>query len=309
MSGAYHPEVSPPRPLPAVVKAALGALVSVVLLGASEVLLRVAGVPDPGLYEGDPAWLWFLRPDLDRDVDGPTGRFHVRTNADGLRGVGPPESGAWTLVLGCSTTFGWGVEGQEAWPAQLSDRLGEVVVNGGVPGWSTVQAVRGAGRWLDAGPDRVVLAYGVRDAWPSARPDAAAHRTHPLLSSHLGRLVRGLIDPRPTGAAPTAVPPETGIWRVSPEDFADNIRQLVARSGDAEVHLLWFPQQTEREAWRQALEDVGPVIAPRFMRTDFLPDDPVHLTAAGHDKLAATVAEAINAEAGPARTGTPPAQR
>lgn len=301
--------MSAPRPLPAPVKALLGALVAVLCLLACEGGLQLAGIPDPGLYAGDPAWLWTLRPGLEREVPGPEGPFEVRTNALGLRGPPPPGAGPWTLVLGCSTTFGWGVSADEAWPARLAERLGEPVVNGGVPGWSTVQAVRGAGPWLDAGPSRVILAYGVRDAWPAARPDAAARPTHPILLSHLGRLMGGLARGGEVAAASTAVPPETGTWRVEPAAFADNTRRLVHRAGDAEVVLLWFPQQTPRDAWREALGTVGPVLAPALAAEAFFETDPVHLTPAGHAALANAVAEALSGGAAPAPGGTAPPPR
>ena len=117
---AYHHRVSAPRPLPAPVKALLGAGLAVAVLLGVEGGLRLIGQPDPGLYMGDPAWVWTLRPGLDREVPGPAGPFRVQTNALGLRGDAPPSSGPWVLALGCSTTFGWGVEGAD--PLYLSSR-------------------------------------------------------------------------------------------------------------------------------------------------------------------------------------------
>ena len=107
-----------------------------VVLACGEMLLWAVDVPEQGMYDGDPAFSWTLRADLDRDVAGPEGIFRVRTNALGLRGALPPQEGPWTLIVGCSTTFGWGVEEHEAWPARLQERTGSPVVNGGVPGWS-----------------------------------------------------------------------------------------------------------------------------------------------------------------------------
>lgn len=306
---AYHPEVTAPRRLPAPVKAALGAAVAAGLLLFVELVFRLVGFPDPGLYEGDPAWLWTVRPDLDRTLPGPDGPFRVRTNALGLRGRAPPTDGPWTLVLGCSTSFGWGVEDDEAWPARLEAALGTPVVNGGVPGWSTTQAVRGAGAWLDAGPSRVILAYGVRDAWPAPRADASARRTHPLLLSHLGRALRGLTR-EGTGAAvaPAVRPEDTGTSRVPPAAFAGNTRALVARAGDADTLLLWFPQAEPRDAWRAALEEVAPVLAPELPGDAFFAADPVHLTPAGHASLARAVAQELTSGGAPAPPGRPPAR-
>jgi len=287
----------------------LGALVAVAMLGGGELALRAAGVPDPGLYEGDPAWLWYLRPELDRVVPGPSGDFRVQTTAEGLRGPSPPSNGPWTLVLGCSTTFGWGVEAEEAWPARLARLSDLAVVNGGVPGWSTAQAVRGAGRWLDAGPTEVILAFGVRDAWPASRSDVEARPTHPLLLSQLGRLLRSLTHGERSAAPSRGRVADAGAFRVPPAAFAENTRRLVARAGDAEVHLLWFPQQEARTPWRRALEAVGPVIAPTLDPVDYFTDDPVHLTPSGHARLAVAVADALSAAAAPAPEGKPPGLR
>lgn len=268
-------------------KALLGAVVAAVFFAGMEGALRLLGIPDPGLYEGDPAWLWTLRPGLDRDVPGPAGDFHVHTNALGLRGAPPPPDGPWTLVLGCSTTFGWGVAAEEAWPARLAARTGAPVVNGGVPGWSTEQAVRGAERWLALEPTRVVLAYGVRDAWPARAPDRAARPTPWLLRTHFARLVRG------TGRASDPGTRAGDTARVPPVAFAENTQLLQAMSGTAEVVRLWFPQAEPREPWRAALEQLGPVLAPPYEAAWFFEADPVHLTADGHDQLAAWVAQRL----------------
>ncbi|MEC8425069.1 MAG: SGNH/GDSL hydrolase family protein, partial [Myxococcota bacterium] len=288
------------RPLPTPVKALLGAGVAAALLAALEGGLRLLRVPGSGLYAGDPAWVWTLRPDLDQEVPGPAGPFRVQTNALGLRGDPPPAVGPWTLALGCSTTFGWGVETDEAWPARLEHIIGSPVVNAGVPGWSTAQAMRGAGPWLDLGPSRVILAFGVRDAWPAHRTDAAARPTHPLLRSNLVRLFRGLVGQEPGRQHATPLPPETGTWRVAPADFKRNMQDLIDRAGDAQVVLLWFPQQKPRTPWRKALEELGPVLAPDLPASAFFEDDPVHLSPAGHAALADFVARGLSGTAAPA---------
>ncbi len=290
-----------PRP-PSVLRRALagtafGALVVAALLALVEAGLAVAGLPDPGLFEGDPATLWTLRPELDREVRGPAGPFRVRTNALGLRGPPPPEAGPWTLALGCSTTFGWGVEAEEAWPAALARLLDEPVVNGGVPGWSTEQARRGAGRWLGLRPDRVILAYIVRDAQAAAIPDERVPPTPWPWRTHLGRLLAGLRAPRGV-AGPDPVAEDPARSRVPPPRYAANLDALVAAVGDAEVVLLAFPQPAARAArmgpWVAALTSRGwPALAPRLSDDSFFADDPVHLTAAGHRRLAEALAAAI----------------
>lgn len=276
-------------PIRQLAKVLASASLTIAVLGLLELGLRIADVPARGLYGGDPASLWFLRPDLDLEVPFPAGgaAFRVKTNSLGLRGQAPPEDEPWILALGCSTTFGWGVAEDEAWPARLEAALGVPVVNGGVPGWSTHQAVAGAARWLDLGPSRVVLAYIVRDAQLAPRPDVQARPTPWLLRTQLSRLVRGARGPAPTRAGPS---PTGGVPRVSVADYEANLRTLVDRIGDAELTLLAFPQREPATAWVDAMGRVGPVLAPQLPEEAFFQEDPIHLTPEGHQRLADWVA-------------------
>lgn len=282
------------RPLPAPAKALLGAIVAALALVAAEGMLHLIGWPDPGLYEGDPARLWFVRPHLDRTVPHVAGPFEVKTDALGLRGEPPPDDGPWTLALGCSTTFGWGVSGDAAWPSQLAQRIGQPVVNAGVPGWSTEQAVAGADRWLSMGPSRVILAYLVRDAWPADHPDAAARPTPWPLRTRLAAALRPSSAARFTGPER---PPQTPrpSTRVPPDRFAENLDRLIAQSGGAEVVLLAFPTRTPAAVapWVERMRETGPTVAPTLPESAFFVDDPVHLTAAGHAALATAVADRL----------------
>lgn len=256
-----------------------GAATAVGLLALTEGTLALLGVPDPGLYEGDMAYLWVLRPHLDREVEGPAGPFRVRTNDLGLRGDPPPSGGPWTLALGCSTTFGWGVEVEEAWPAVLASLGDGPVVNGGQPGWSTEQALRGADRWLKLGPTRVILAYGVRDQDPAPRPDREVMPMPWTQRTHLFRLLH-----RVQGAVPAG-----DTFRVPPDRFGENLRELVGRvrAQRAEPVLLAFPRVEPREDWIRAMEGVGePVLQPQLASTAFFSNDPIHLTPEGHRALA-----------------------
>ena len=262
------------------------------ILVVGELAMRATGWPDPGLYEGDRALVWWLRPSLERTVTEPntTRSFQVRTTALGFRETNPPADGDWTLAVGCSTTFGWGVEASEAWPAQLSDIWGEPVVNGGVPGWSSLQGVRGLGRLMgqENRPTRVILGFGVRDLQRSARPDAAARATHWLHQTRWSILLRG------TRTRTTLAPgTEAGVRRVSEEDVVRNLHSLVAqvRENGAEPILLWFPQPEggpgeEELARLQSAFEYPPLLTPKLERSLFFPDDPIHLTPVGHRTLA-----------------------
>jgi hypothetical protein len=274
--------------LPAWKKSLFGASFAALLLICAEGGLRLAGLPDPGLYAGDPNTLWWLRPALDREVPGPQGTFHVRTGPEGLRGPSPPPSGPWTLALGCSTTFGWGVEAEQAWPAQLAQLVGQPVINGGQPGWSSHQARLGAGRWLALGPSRVIIGYIVRDAQLAPRPDREARAQHPLWGLSLSRALLGLRPAGPPAAAPTGQP------RVSAQQYAQNLKALIAEAAPAEVWLLAFPMVEPAHAWRESLEGLGPrLLSPELPREAFFRDDPIHLTVEGHERLARALAPAL----------------
>ena len=72
------------------------------------------------------------------------------------------------MTLGCSTTFGWGVDDDASYPALLDGLITDEqtqVINGGQPGYTSFQ-----GRWLwdktlkDYAPDVVLIGYVVQDA-------------------------------------------------------------------------------------------------------------------------------------------------
>ena len=84
------------------------------------------------LYDGDPGVMWWLKGELDlAEVHVEEGTsFSVKTNSLGIRDGLMPVASPWVLAMGCSTTFGWGVEADQAWPAVLEKELGVPVVNG-----------------------------------------------------------------------------------------------------------------------------------------------------------------------------------
>lgn len=271
---------------------------TVLALGALELGLDALDLPPSGLYAGDPASVWWLAPDLERTVEDPvTGRsFAVRTDEQGRRGPPPPETGPWVLALGCSTTFGWGVEREEAWPARLSERLGVPVVNAGQPGWSTHQARARAPQWLAEGPAVVVLGFLIRDAWRTGRPDRAARPTPWLQRRRLARL----LQPAPSPTAPARTPPDTGQHRVAPSDYRENLEDLISAARPAAVVLLEFPHQHATPEHAAVLTELArttglPHVAPEVGAELFLDGDPIHLSPVGHEKVAARLAPVVSA--------------
>lgn len=105
-------------------------------------------------YEGDPP----LAPDTETGFatnPGGLSRFFltgsdhsvsVAANPQGLR-VAPERrheilEHADVLTIGCSFTFGYGVEAEQAYPAIAGNASGYIVANGAVPGYGTLGALR-----------------------------------------------------------------------------------------------------------------------------------------------------------------------
>ena len=152
------------------------------------------------LYEWDRYLFYRLRPDTRLsllDVFAPPAarertRWQAATNSRGFR---TPEfedrraaDAIRVVALGDSSTFGWGVEDGETYPAQLraalAARLGipperVEVIDLGVPGYSTFQGLTLLERvGLPLKPDLVIWSYLSNDGAATGEDDAAtyAHR-------------------------------------------------------------------------------------------------------------------------------------
>ena len=252
---------------------ALFALVPlVVVLGGAEMGLRASGWPKlTGSFEhNEPFWL------TPADLQTKTyahkesgGSFKVSSNADGLRfplySREKPEGTHRVMALGCSTTFGWGVDDDASYPAQLQRLItdqgyGAVeVINGGQPGYTSFQ---GRWRWDEAlqhyEPDVVLIGYVVQDARKAAYTDksqAVLQKDHRFMKDNVlyrSLLYLGLRDligsvqvkakERPEGG-------EGGVYRVPPKDFADNLRHLVGAVQDLGARAVVFGFPLEREGY------------------------------------------------------------
>lgn len=161
-----------------------GVLTALLMLAALEGILRFFGFeyyPSPpvilvdssadrqmsrgeDMYRFHPYWFWELRPGA-RVERSPN--EHV--NASGYRGRDYPRDrtpGVPRIVaLGDSSTFGYGVKWDEAYPAILERSLGKVeVLNFGVVGYSAFQGEKlFSGRVLSFQPDLTLVAFGAVD--------------------------------------------------------------------------------------------------------------------------------------------------
>lgn len=128
-------------------------------------------------FRPHPTLHWVVRPNLD-GFDNLKGGGRISTNADGMREVvvprEKPAGQKRVLVLGDSSNFGHGVEGDEVWSSVLHELVPELtVLNGATPGWTTFQAVeflRETG--LAYQPDVVIAGFN-NDPGPEYLADAA----------------------------------------------------------------------------------------------------------------------------------------
>jgi len=134
-------------------------------------------------YQWDRYLFYRLKPDLSiplTDVLAPPGirertRWVLKTNGKGFPGPEipyGPHPGIYRIVtMGDSSTFGWGVETEEAYPMVLLDILRRrhpgmniEVVNMGVCGYSSLQGkIMMEREGLKYAPDLVTLSYGSND--------------------------------------------------------------------------------------------------------------------------------------------------
>ncbi|MAA79607.1 MAG: hypothetical protein CL916_10140 [Deltaproteobacteria bacterium] len=250
---------------------------SIILLVCSEGALQLYEIPSKGIYQGDPATLWTLRPNLNQQISNPPYPFSVRTDKHGFRGEA--TSGAW-LALGCSTTFGWGVEEEEAWPAILSREIGIPIINGGVPGWSTHQAKQKVAEWNHFQPPVVLVAYIVRDSQSAIRSDSAAQPSPFWSRLQLFRLMDQLISP------PKSDTSNGYTHRVPLEEYKINLQEIQDSFPNSEVLFFPFPQKNPSNPWIDVLHSLPHIEVPSASEHWFFREDEIHLNPAGHKNLA-----------------------
>lgn len=118
-------------------RARIAVLLVVAALAVGEVLLRATADPRALAATADPELGWLLRPNHDAELEG----ARVRTNSAGFRGPewGSPEDAELAddgvlrvAVLGDSVAFGFGVEYEQLFGAQLERRLAAALGEGRV---------------------------------------------------------------------------------------------------------------------------------------------------------------------------------
>ena len=216
------------------------------------------------LYVPDTELFFRLRPGIELAETANPRIFDLRTNALGLRGAeiarDKPPNTYRVLAVGDSCTFGSGAGDADTYPAQLERRLGAArpgieveVLNAGVPGFSSYQALRYLEiEGFDLDPDAIVFATGVNDSSPAtAGGKRRFDPDHPLSDREYGealRAQRGLGIARllwraglwcPAGAAANEPQPKR---RVSLGEYEHNLDAFARQSferGILPVIVAW----------------------------------------------------------------------
>lgn len=315
----------------------------IVLFALAEGALVVTGWPPAPTVPFDHLEpFWTADPDL-RSAPLPHNEenttFPVSTNGDGLRAPlfsVERDPGTWRIMaLGCSTTFGWGVRDEETYPARLGQRLraqghnSVEVVNGGQPGYTSFQ-----GRWLwdrvlkDYRPDVVLIGYVVQDARKAGYSDKSQailqqdqrflkdNVLYQLRSYLLLRSLLGGVQVR----AKEHSGDQGGVFRVPPEDYAENLRYLIGQIREQGGQPVLFGYPLERSGYtsehrtilRAAAEVEGvPYFDPQPQMEEasrqqqlYFPNDRGHANAAGNDLIAKWMQEFLEQQSLLGQEGT-----
>ena len=275
---------------PILFRAVLSAVVTIAAFAAVEFGLRWGSSSWSELYDGDPYTHWRLKPELSIDavphLEQGT-HFSVRTSADRLRDGQIPEAEPWVLTVGCSTTFGWGVEAEQAWPEQLERLLGVEVINAGVPGHSTHQGLPFAEPLIARRPDAVILGWGLRDGDLAVGPDSQRVEPPALERLELIKALRRIMGQR------SAV--KGDAFRVPPNEYARNMKTAASWAQAVGASVL-VVDMTNGPAHAEALQTVSlPIIKPRLTAGHRFDSDPVHFTVDGNRAIAEQLAAHISA--------------
>lgn len=269
--------------------------------------------------------------------------FKVSTNSHSMRyreiPTGRQENTIRIMALGDSTTFGWGVENDETYPARLEALLKEKypnenieVIDGGVPGYTSFQGLNhykvNAGRYE---PDIILFGYIVQDA----RKVAVTDKQQAIEAAGVGyladsplyklRLVRYLAQRYEfirswlhNDDAKGKKDKKGGVYRVPLDEYRENIELFVKYANKTRSRLILFGFPLEvvgytkahRELLKKSAEelhldhfDPSAYIAEAARRkTLYFPKDKGHPNAAGCQVIAEQVEKYLDESGILART-------
>lgn len=309
------------------------ALVALLLFfGGTEGALRVLDMPamDEGAQFAHASVYWQYDPGLTdqavahREVNG---TFPVSTDANGLRpphhDVAKPDGVQRIMALGCSTTFGWGADDDNTYPAHLERILREKgydqveVINGGQPGYTSFQ-----GLWLwdkvlhEYEPDLVLLGFIVQDARKAAYSDLSQAlmqgeadflKRNVLYGWHTYQMLKQATGTIQVRTKEREQGSGEGTYRVPPEHYLANLRELRAKIADngGQAAHMGYPLEVvgyteeHRRLLRLEAESAG---IPHFDPSDqvarevgrrqlYFPQDRGHANGEGNQLIAELVAD------------------
>ena len=297
----------------------------VVLFAAVELGLRATDWPQvtANFEHNEPFWV--VDPDLKNHPmphKEESTTFSVSSNPDGLRTAitSYDSSKQRVMTMGCSTTFGWGVDQSESYPEQLQQRLNQAgytsveVLNAGQPGYTSFQ-----GNWLwdqvlkQYSPDVVFLGFIVQDARKAAYSDKSQAilqsdnrflKDNFLYRSKVYLGLRHWLGSVQIRAKERSNQDEGGVFRVPPEDYVNNLRSLVSKieSSGSQPVLFGYPlertgyTENHRAILKAASEQLSiPVFDPQSRMEDatkssaeplYFPRDKGHANANGNALIA-----------------------
>lgn len=248
----------------------------------------------------------------------------LTTNEQGFAGpvypVAKPNDVRRVLVLGDSSSFGWGVPASAAYPVQLERRLNAQlgvsrcqVINLSVPGYSSAQGLLLLQtRGITYHPDVVLVGFGTNDAAPvwSGMTDRTKLRwgagvSNLLSDSYLCLLLKGMYalhlhqGPLLRSAARST--------RVPLNDYEQNLEEIITRStavGAVVVLLdLCTPLEYRAVLQRVATRDRLPIVSQPDSR-ERLPDG-CHPNIQGHKELAEVLEAVIRPSTNEVTHGAP----
>lgn len=321
---------APSRSLPLWKVFTFSLVVVALFFGAAEgALVAIDYPPKTKLASQHNSSFWITEPNLNNSpfLHKETGRsFSVTTNSRSMRyaeiPVGRRDDVLRIVALGDSTTFGWGVDQAETYPAVLEGLLqGKVpgkrieVINGGVPGYSSFQGLHHVRtRVVDFQPDMYLIGYIVQDARaaPISDKDQAISgrvpeflRANPLYRWRTYLWIRDRYQLY-RSAHREGEAQDAKTFRVPPDEYGENLRALakLAEGAGGTPVLFGFPlevvgyTQAHRTVMAEVAKERGylhfdpsEALAEASRReTLYFPQDRGHPNAAGCKVIAAEVA-------------------
>ena len=304
----------------------------ITLVGGGEAALRLSGWPkkQAGAEFTHNEVYWVSDPSLRLQAfpHKETGAsFRVSTDANGLRAPlhaeQKPEGVFRVMTLGCSTTFGWGVDDEQSYPARLEAILKEQghpveVINGGQPGYTSFQ-----GLWLwDRSlrryqPDLVIFGYIVQDSRKVAYTDysqAVIQQNGDFLKEnilHQLRLYLFFLNLRDgwlmNGGPGVGAGPAEQVYRIPLSEYVGNIRTFLDKTKEISAKMMLFGYPLEQNGYtsehRAILHAASAELniplydpQPEFEQITaqqvlYFPQDRGHANAEGNNRIAQGMAQ------------------